>query len=180
MQLNNLRHIDNPDVQALVDELGSRASVGSALEAIAFGDVVVFAILGSAMDETIQAHAEVLNGKIAIDAANKMNGDEMNSVRAFQTHTPQTKVFRAFNNMGWENFENPTFGDLQADLFYCGEDGQARPVVEGLIRDVGLNPVSVGGLDQVHLVDMVTRLWFALVRGQNLGRELAFKVLRRE
>ena len=65
-------------------------------------------------------------------------------------------------------------------MFYCGEEGQAREVVEGLIRDVGLNPVSVGGLDQVHLVDTITRLWFALVRGQNMGRNLAFKVLSRE
>jgi hypothetical protein len=172
-----VRNVDNPEVQALAQELG--ATVGTLTNAIAFGDVVVFAIPGGAMDETIQTHAGALGNKTVIDAANRMSGGEMNSAAAFAAHTPSAKVYRAFNSLGWENFENPQFGDVQADLLYCGPGGEAQLLVEKLIRDVGLRPVRLGDLSQVHLVDMVASLWFALAFGQGMGRQLAFKVLTR-
>ena len=87
---------------------------------------------------------------------------------------------RAFNSLGWENFDDPDFGGVQADLLWCGPDGSAAVLVEELIADVGLRPVRVGGLDQLATVDMVASLWFALALGQGWGRQLAFKVLTRE
>lgn len=172
-----VRTVDNPETQALARELS--ASVGTVAEAIAFGDVVVFAIPGNAMEETVAAHAAALNGKIVIDAANRMGGGAMNSAAAFAAHAPDARVYRAFNSLGWENFENPIFGDIQADLLYCGPAGAGRDAVEQLIRDVGLRPVCVGDLQQVGLVDAIGSLWFALAFGQGMGRELAFKVLTR-
>jgi hypothetical protein len=50
---------------------------------------------------------------------------------------------------------------------------------EELIVGVGLRPVLVGDLDQVHLVDTPTALWAALAYGQGRGRHLAFKVPER-
>lgn len=172
-----VRNVDNLEVQALAQELG--ATVGTPSSAIAFGDVVVFAIPGGAMDETIQAHAEALGSKIVIDAANRMGGAMMSSAAAFAAHAPEAKVYRAFNSLGWENLQNPWFGDVQADLFYCGPGGEAQAVVEQLIRNVELRPVRLGDLSQVHLVDSIGSLWFALAFGQGMGRHLAFKVLTR-
>ena len=172
-----VRHPDNAEVQALVQSLGSAASIGSVAEAVAFGDVVVFAIPGRAMDETISALGAALNGKIVIDAANKVGAPVMHSVSALTTHAPDALVFRAFNTLGWENFANPRFGDIQADLFYCGPAGEAQAAVESLIAAVGLRPVWVGGLDQIQLVDALGSLWFALALGQKRGRHLAFKLL---
>ena len=172
-----VRTVDNPETQALAHELG--AAVETVAAAIACGEVVVFAIPGQAMGETIQAHAAALNGKIVIDAANRMGGGAMNSAADFAAHAPGAQVYRAFNSLGWENFENPLFGDIQADLLYCGPAGAGQGVVEGLIRDVGLRPVRVGDLSQVGLVDAIGSLWFALAFGQRMGRHLAFKVLTR-
>ena len=50
--------------------------------------------------------------------------------------------------------------------------------MEGLIADIGLRPIYVGDLDQVTLIDTLTRLWFALAFQQGYGRRLAFKLLR--
>jgi hypothetical protein len=172
-----VRNVDNPEVRALAQELG--ATVNTPSKAIAFGDVVVFAIPGTAMEDAIQTHAEALGGKIIIDAANRMDGGTLNSTAPFAAHVPTGKVYRAFNSLGWENFQNPRFGDVQADLMYCGPGGEAQAIVEQLIRDIGLRPVRVGDLSQVHLVDMVGSLWFALALGQGMGRHLAFKVLTR-
>ena len=72
------------------------------------------------------------------------------------------------------------FGDIQAGLYDCGPGGGAGQVAaEQRIWDVGLRPVRLGDLNQVGLVDAVGGLWFALAFGQDMGRQLAFKVLTR-
>jgi hypothetical protein len=174
-----VRNVANPEVQALVKSLGDQASVTTVAEAIAQGDVVLFAIPGAAMDETIAANAKALNGKIVIDTTNKMGAPVANSAATFEEKTPLAKVFRAFNSYGFENFQNPRFGDLQADLFYCGADGDAQTKVEQLISDAGLRPIRLGGINQAQVADMVGRLWFTLAHGQGMGRGLALKVLTR-
>lgn len=172
-----VRAVDNAAVQTMAQELG--ATVGTVEEAIAFGEVILFAIPGNAMEETIRAQGPALAGKIVMDAANRMGGGPMNSTAAFAAHAPQAEVYRAFNSLGWENFENPQFDGVPADLFYCGPASAGQAAVEGLIRDVGLRPMRLGDLSQVGLVDTVASLWFALVFGQGMGRQLAFKVLTR-
>ncbi len=163
--------------QALRAELGNKVTIGSVAEALAAGNVVVMAFPGAAMDDTISTYAAQLDGKIIIDAANRMGGGPMNSFATFQALTPHARVFRAFNSLGWENFANPLFNGVEADLFYCGPDGDAREMVEQLITDVGLRPMRLGDIDQVGLVDSITSLWFALAIRQSKGRHLAFKVL---
>ena len=67
---------------------------------------------------------------------------------------------------------------VTADLFYASEEGHAKDVAETLIRDVGLEPVWLGGVEAFDLVDSLTRLWFTLGFQRKLGRRLAFKLLR--
>ena len=170
-----VRNTTNPDALALTQSLG--AALTTSAEAIAFGDVIVFALPGPAMAEMIAGNAAALNGKIVIDTANKLGSAVFNSFAEFAMHSPQAQTFRAFNTLGWENFAEPMFGSVQADLFYAGPEGQPQSLVEQLIADVGLRPVRVGGPAQVAVVDAITSLWFALAMGQKRGRHLAFKVL---
>jgi predicted dinucleotide-binding enzyme len=174
-----MRDPQKPRTQELIQSLRGQASAGSIAGAIAFGEVVLFAVPGSAMDEIIVNHAAALNGKIIIDAANKIGAAVVNSLPAFTTQTPHAQVFRAFNNLGWENFENPLYDGTPADLFFSGPDGQPREKVEQLIADVGLRPVYLGGPELTGLVDELFKLWFTLVSGRNMGRQIAFKLLRR-
>ncbi len=126
----------------------------------------------------IVTHAKALDGKTIIDATNNVSQPAMHSLATFAKHTPNARAFRAFNTLGWENFEDPQFSGVRADLFFCGPDGDARSTVERLISDVGLRPIYVGGVEQVDVVDGLSRLWFALAFGQNMGRHLAFKLLQ--
>jgi len=171
------RNPQKPEVQSLVKQLGSNAHAVSLADAIVAGEAILFAVPGNAMDETISANAAALAGKIVIDAANKITSPVMDSIATFAAQVPTAKLYRAFNNYGWENFENPQFDGGTADLFYCGTEGDSRVKVNKLIADVGLNPVYLGGVDQVGIVDSLLKLWFALSSGQKKGRHLAFKVL---
>ena len=164
--------------QALQTELGTDAAIGSIAQALEGADVVLFALPGAVIEETIVAHTAQLDNKIIIDAANKLGGGPMNSIAIFQAHTPHARVYRAFNSYGWENFADPFYNGMQADLFYSGPDGEARAVVEQLIDAIGLHPERLGDADQASLVDEVTRLWFTLSRSRG-SRHLALKVLTR-
>ena len=174
-----VRDVNKPEVQKLLKTLSPKATASNLAQAIAFGDVVVFAIPGSSMDETISSHAKALDGKVIIDTANKMNAPVVNSIASINAKVPTAKAFRAFNTLGWENFQNPVYGNIPADLFFCGPDGEARNQVEDLISDVGLRPIYVGGPEQAGLVDAVLSLWFTLAVKQKMGRNFAFKVLTR-
>lgn len=168
------------NAQSLRADLGERVTIGTIDEALATNPgTVVLALPGVQMDTVITKHAAQLDSRIIIDTANRLNTGPMNSFATLQKHTPHARLFRAFNSLGWENFADPIFDGVPADLFYCGAGGQARAQVEQLITDIGLNPVYLGDVEQVNVVDAVGSLWFALVFGQGKGRNLAFKVLTR-
>lgn len=172
-----VRDLQNPEALELASSLGARlAPVG---EAIAFGEVVVFAVPGAAVEGIVRKHGAALAGKIAVDAANRMGGGPLNSAAAFAAHAPGALLFRAFSTLGWENFENPRFGEVVADLFYCGATGAAQESFEVLVRDVGLEPVWLGGMEKAHLVDSMAELWFTLAFARGKGRHVAFKTLVR-
>jgi predicted dinucleotide-binding enzyme len=172
---------DGKNAQALRDDLGDRAKIGTLADALSSNpDVVFMAIPGGAMESTIAEYANQLDGRIIIDSANRMGAPVMNRFAALQQYTPQARIYRAFNTYGYENFANPEYNGTQADLFFCGTPGDSQVSVEQLISEVGLRPVYLGGVDQVGTVDGLTSVWFALALGQGKGRHLAFKVLDRQ
>src|SRR5438132_5368771 len=144
---------DGKNAQAVRAELGDRAVVGTIEDTLQCSpDVVLVALPGKAVEAVAQQYATQLNGRIIIDAANRMGEDSMHNLAPFQQYAPQAQLYRAFNSLGWENFAEPTFDGIQADLFYCGPDGDVRTTVEQLISDVGLRPVYLGGSEQMGLL----------------------------
>jgi predicted dinucleotide-binding enzyme len=167
-----------PDAAAL-RELAGRigARTASHADAVADAEVVVVALPGGAVASVAEALGSSLDGKIVIDATNNLTGGPMNNIATLTGRATGVIAARAFNSLGWENFADPDFDGTIADLLWCGPDGPARDRIEALIADIGLNPVRVGGLDQLPAVDTLASLWFALALGQGHGRRLAFKIL---
>ena len=158
---------------------GIGAATASHADAVAGADAVLIALPGDAVAAVAAALGTALDGKIVIDATNNLAGRELNSISTLTANSPRAIPVHAFNSLGWENFDNPQFDGTSADLLWCGADGDTTTVVEALITDIGLRPVHVGGLDQIHVVDTLANLWFALAIGQGHGRHLAFKILTR-
>jgi len=147
--------------------------VGGAIEA---SEVVLLAVPGGAVDDVLTEHGEALGGRLVIDATNAVGADRMSHVEEIASAAPTATVVRAFNTVGWEVFDDPAFDAGSADLFWCGPD-ESVAAVEELVRAIGMDPVRVGDLDRVNVVDGVARLWFALVFGGGRPRRLAFRVL---
>jgi hypothetical protein len=161
----------------LLEACGPNADVVTASESITFGEVVLLAVPATVVDGTLAEHGSLLKGKIVIDATNKIRQPVMNSLAAIKVASPDARVYRAFNSLGWETFAEPRFGEHQADLFYCGPLGSDQHMLEALIVDIGLRPVYLGDLDKAPLLDAIARLFFALAIDQRHGRHLAFKTL---
>ncbi len=150
-------------------------------DALSGADAVVLAVPGAAMDDFIATHGAALEGKLVMDAANRVGGSlaeqkPMNSCAELVAAAPSAAVYRAFNSLGWENFAEPVIDGVQADLLFAGPASR-RQQAEELITAVGLRPVWVGDLDKVGLVDALAALWGSLAYGQDLGRRLFFKVV---
>ena len=125
----------------------------------------------------MEENLDNLRGKTIIDASNNMRGESRHALGYLRDMLPTSNLYRAFSSLGWENLENPEFDGTKADLFYCGDEG-AKDTVEQLISDIGLDPVYLGGTDRVTLVEGMTDMWFNLALKQQMGRRLAFKLLK--
>jgi predicted dinucleotide-binding enzyme len=145
-------------------------------DAVAGAEVVVLAVPGAAAKQVVASLGSDLAGKVVVDATNDVQGS--GKLHALDELADGAHPVRAFNTLGWENFADPVVGGVQADLLYAAEEGVAKDTAETLIRDVGLEPVWVGGVEAFDVVDSVTRLWFTLALQRGLGRRLAFKVVR--
>jgi predicted dinucleotide-binding enzyme len=170
------REPGSPELIETAGRLGVGVSdIPAAIEA---SEAVVWAIPGAAMPEAVAEHGHRLDGKIVVDATNAVGAPVPNSLGPIARHAPGAKAYRAFNSVGWENFADPRYGDIDGDLVYSGPAEEAA-TVETLIAATGLRPVRVGDNDKAEVVDNLAALWFALAFGQGMGRGLGFKILTR-
>jgi predicted dinucleotide-binding enzyme len=163
------RHVDD----TVAGDTG--AGTATIADAIAQADVVLLAVPATAMAELLRANGDALSGKLVVDAANDIGGPVAHHADLVARLAPGARYARAFNTLGGENFAEPDFGGVPADLFYSAPAGD-RATLDTLITAVGLRPMYLGD-NQQDTVDGVLRLWFALAVGQGHGRRLAFHTL---
>ena len=149
------------------------AAVVAVGHAIGGAQVVVFAVPAAAVAEVVAEHGSALNGKIVIDATNRMGAEVVNSRAEIVAAAPDAHYVRAFNTLGWENFADPL---PDADLFFAA-DPEARATAEALIEAVGLRPQYLGDADAAATVDLVLPLWFALTKQRGGNRKVALRVV---
>ena len=160
----------HPEEDQVAD--GTSASVATSAEALAGAEAVILAVPGSAVDELAAEHADLLSGKLVIDATNRMGERVVNSRAALP---PGVRYARAFNTLGGENMANPVFPAAVADMFFSAPEPD-RAAVEVVIEGVGLRPIYIGP-DEEDTIDCLFRLWVDLAMRQGRGRRIAFKLL---
>jgi len=148
--------------------------VAAALEG---AEVVMLALPAGAVDGFLAEHAAALADKLIIDATNRIGAPVANAAEQIAAAVPNARYARAFNTLGWENFADPVFDGVPADLFFSCARGD-RSLVEELISAVGLQPAYLGEGKQ-DVVDGALPLWFALVQANDGDRRVAFRVLRK-
>ena len=147
------------DLKGLVTGLGPLARAGTVEQAIAFGDVVVIAIPYTAMEQIGKAHAGALAEKVlVIDVSNpiarrdgenfvKSVGEQGGAGLVTAKLLPGAHIVRAFNAIGSGKLaELAHRAGEPVGVPIAGDDPKPIAVAQSLIREVGFEPVLVGGL----------------------------------
>jgi len=143
-------------------------------DAIAGAEVVLLAVPGAAVPQLLAEHGPALDGRVVIDATNDIGGERLHHADIYGESAPGARFVRAFNTVGFEVLGHPSVGGEVANLFWCGPEDAG---VEQLVADLGLQPVRVGDIDAIDVVDGVGRLWLTLVFRQGFPRRLGFRLL---
>lgn len=147
------RNLDHD--KALAAKLGAKARAGTPQEAAKFGEVVLLAVPYGALPELGKTLKAELDGKVVIDACNPFpgrDGDIANWARekgaglASAELLPGARIVRAFNAIGAARMGSAHEAPGRIGMPIAGDDKEALAIASRLIRDVGYEPVVIGGL----------------------------------
>ncbi len=141
--------------KTLAAQIGANARAGTPGEAAAFGEVLVLAVPYGALPELGKTLADSIKGKVVIDTCNPFphrDGEIADRARAegaglvSSQLLPGARIVRAFNAVGAARMGSAHADSVRKGLPIAGDDKQAIEIASGLIREIGFEPVLVGGL----------------------------------
>ena len=147
------RHIEHD--RALAARLGPNARAGTPREAAAFGEVVMVSVPYGALPEVGENLAGLIEGKVVIDTCNPFewrDGDIATWARnkgaglASAELLPGARLVRAFNAIGAARMSRAHETPGRIGMPIAGDDAEAIDIASRLIRDIGYEPVLIGGL----------------------------------
>ena len=135
----------------LESELGERASVGSAADAVTFGEIVILSVPWGAIPEAL-AEGGDLSGKVVIDTTNQFGSGPMpaagQTAASFNAERmPGARYVKSFNTLTSRFQEQAAArnGGERVVQWVCGDDQDAKDLVAGLIQGMGYLPIDLGG-----------------------------------
>ncbi len=150
----------NPEqLKDLVASAGPNAKAGTVADAVAFGDVVLLVVPYTAIEQIGKDYGKELAAKqLVIDVSNpipRRDGEEFvkkvnaegGAGLATQRMLPGAKIVRAFNAIGYMGL--PKAAHRQGEPLgvpIAGDDAKAIELASSLIKQLGFEPVLVGGL----------------------------------
>lgn len=149
------RNIDHD--KTLATEVGNKARAGTPRDAATFGDVIVLAVPYGALPDLGKTLADVLKGKIVIDTCNpfpQRDGEIATQAREkgaglmSASLLPGARIVRAFNAVGAARMGAVHQTPGKVGMPIAGDDKDAIKVASRLIREIGFEPVLIGGLDK--------------------------------
>lgn len=148
--------------ESLAATLGAGAHAGTPREATAFGDVVVVSVPYHALPDVGENVGDLIDGKVVIDTCNPFPGRdgeiadwalEKGVGLASAELLPGARLVRAFNAVGAGRMRTAHRDPGRVGMPIAGDDAEAVAVATRLIREIGYEPVLIGGLAKGnHLV----------------------------
>jgi 8-hydroxy-5-deazaflavin:NADPH oxidoreductase len=140
--------------KALAAKLGPNARAGTPREAAAFGEVVMISVPYRALPEVGKTVGDLIRGKVVIDTCNPFVGRdgeiatwarEKGAGLASAELLPGARLVRAFNAIGAAQMGEAHKAPGRVGMPIASDDAEAIAVASALIRDIGYEPVPVGG-----------------------------------
>ncbi len=146
-------------------------------------EVILMATPAMAAVEVAQSLGDT-TGKIIIDAMNIVMGRGPagfdNTADAILANTQTKDVVKCFNTTGFNNIQNPVYGDTAIDMFVAGDSESGKAAAIQLAKDAGFAACyDIGGNNKFSLIEQFAWFWINLAMFQGQGREIGFKLMRR-
>ena len=135
-------------------------------ETAAAAEVVVLALPAAAVGDAL-GQAGSLAGKVFVDATNNLSGGPDGLEIA--ALVPDARYVKAFNTVFATFMHDTPPGSPPPALVYCGDDPEAKAAAAELIRDLGFEPVDVGGSEATPWLDALARIVIGLAYRQGRG-----------
>jgi NADPH-dependent F420 reductase len=179
------RKPDSDEVRELLAAAGPNACAVGPAEAVASADVAVLAVPWGAARQVVESIRD-WKGKILVDCTNPIASDVQLALGTTTSAAEQiagwakgARVVKAFNTTGWNNMADPIYPSGPITMFIAGDEAAAKAVVAGLAGDLGFEPVDSGALRVARYLEPLALLWITLAVVKDLGRNIAFKLVRR-
>jgi hypothetical protein len=142
---------DPSKLEQLAAELGDRACTGTVADALAFGELAILSVPWAAIPDAL-SQAGLLDDRIVIDTTNQFGAGPMpqagQTAAAFNAaRMPGARYVKSFNTLTSRFQEEAAsrVSDERVVQWVCGDDRQAKELVESLIKDMGYVPIDLGG-----------------------------------
>lgn len=149
------------------------AQVGSFADAAEHGELLVLAVKGAAaVDVSRSVGTQNLAGKPVIDTTNPIaDAPPANGVLRFftdldeslmerlQQEFPDAHLVKAFNSVGSKHMVDPQFEGGKPTMFICGNDEEAKQVVDGILDSFGWETADMGGAEAARAIEPLCMLW---------------------
>ena len=159
---------DAAKAQALADQIGNGATVGTYGERPA-GDIVIVAVLHAGAVDVVGHYGEALAGKVLVDITNPFNADGTGLVTTAGNSVSEqiaavapddASVVKAFNTI----FGGVLAEDKPIDVFLAGDNADANARVAAFVESLGARPLDAGGLELAHALEWAGILLVGVAR----------------
>ncbi len=148
---------DTAKAQALADQIGPGATVGT-FGARPAGDIVIVAVLYASAVDVVAHYGDALAGKILIDITNPFTPDVSGLVTSpgnsvseqIAAVAPESAhVVKAFNSI----LRGVLAENKPVDAFFAGDSTEARERVAAFLTSLDMRPLDAGGLAMAHALE---------------------------
>ena len=159
---------DQSKAADLAKDLGGSATTGE-FGAVPAGDIVIVALLYANVVPVVAQYGDALAGKVIVDISNPFNSaadglaipDGTSIAQEVAKAAPAgARVVKAFNTV----FGHVLKEGRMLDVFFAGDDAQAKTGVSEFIASLGLRPLDVGGLNMAHWLEGTGLVLMGLAR----------------
>lgn len=147
-------------------------------------DLVIIALKFEALDEVLPGLAEILAGKVVVDATNPVHadwspvllGEEWSGGEKVGELLPRSQVVKTFNTV-FADVMRPDRLDREGQkvtLLLCGDGASAKTTVAGFASQIGFAPIDAGRLKMSRYLEAMAHLNVGLAVAQGGGTNAAF------
>lgn len=157
---------------------GNNASAASNREVAEASEVLLYTARGIHPEDVVGSR-DVLQGKVLIDCNNSDVPKDFiypaikeSLAELLQKQVPEARVVKSFNTMAMEVFEHcpEKTKSYQISNFICGDNDEARSIVQQLSEEIGFDTIDCGELVRARLLEQQADfIRFLLISGTRPG-----------